>query len=759
MNHDISPLGTSECTHSSSMSELDSLSDSDWLDISSSRESDDNDSIISGDSDRDDVGFMPLSRRSSVSVGSSREGDVEAWEGFVDDSGDEEARLSELGMAVTAPTAAIEESASTTPAAVVTDEHDLAEEQRVKEALDQSMISTLSASRSGSTTTHNSLRDLRLSFPDPLTSSHSELNRSYDDVSPSETTSTATDIATDGVIDVDNPFNELPAEPLCKEDPGSFITTPEITKHGVQVYSGDSKAEFEVVLYGSPSPIKWTFVQELLRKAVTASGRTLTSTTVCANNSTRYLHLERQIDDSLSISEFIPVHDRTDNVMNFDAPVPQALIKRPSLAIIYLPSAIHALPDHTLYLPVLIPSASPTEINAAGAIARRDWESLSIPASKIACLNGGTASPIVDGQNVGEIHHMRAHRLLQRLVSQAKKIPTKSISEHLGSVHAVTLFALVTLIVGFTMNTTFRRPSTSSPTPTTEPPATCTNLVSIWRKFGPEVNSTSVVATVARDNAPVITTASKDFSLSLFIPGTTSLSLTSHGKHAVASTSATPEAGSHMRPSTWADKVKSARDVIVRPTTQLSGDMKPSMTMISTPKQDGPSSSTSTALSLVVESLSEVLDVHVKAIRSDIDELMESIDELGRAIRRQTTSRMQQSKGKAKEIGEQVHYRHDRAKGKAKELRKKGEEIIASAGEQIERRTTIARKKAREISKSVVTSDAWRAYQKAHAEWNSLLKEKGGEGGGSRAKKTRTTSRVERKRSSSFFSYTEIHLA
>ena len=72
--------------HSSGLSEADSLSDSDWLDISSSKESDDNDSVSSKASDHDEVDYGPRSRRSSTSLGSSRDGDVEAWEGFAEDA-------------------------------------------------------------------------------------------------------------------------------------------------------------------------------------------------------------------------------------------------------------------------------------------------------------------------------------------------------------------------------------------------------------------------------------------------------------------------------------------------------------------------------------------------------------------------------------------------------------------------------------------------------------------------------------------------
>ncbi|KAF8071974.1 hypothetical protein FPV67DRAFT_1747884 [Lyophyllum atratum] len=755
MNHNSPPLETLDYPPSSSMSESDSLSDSDWLDISSNRESDDNDSVISGDSDREDVGLMPLSRRSSMSVGSSRDGDVEAWEGFVDDSGDEEVRNNE--PSISEPTAVAIESAMGASELVASVGHDLVEEQRMKEALDQSLTSTLSASRSSTGSTHTSLRDLRLSFPDPLTSSRDELNRSYEDVSPSETTFTTTDVPTDDATDTDNVTTEFPDMPLCKEVvPGLVSTTPEVNEHAVPVYPEDDRFAFDVVLYGSQSAIKWSFVRDLVQKAVHASGLTLTDATPCAGDSIRYIHLQDKVDGSPSIAHFLPVHDRTQGLMTANAPLAQAPVKRPSLAILYLPSAIYALPEHTLYLPVLIPPTSAATDKLSWNTATDDWNSLSIPPSKVARLSLGRGSPIVDSRDIGQVQDIRAHRLFQRLLSEAKKRSAKSLSDHLSPVHAVTLFALMSLIVGFTMNTAFRRSSIPTPTSTATPPAT-----TFWGMFGPEVNHTSTFATTARVNAPAITTH-KDFSLSIFNPGTTSLAITSNNQPPVASTSAAVQVqGSHSNPSTGMGMAQSS-ETAIRPEPQSLTEAKPSMMMIpSALRFDGLSGSKSTALSLVVDSLSEVLDVRVARLRNDLDELVESLDELGQAILRQT----KKSKGKAKEIREEirehVYYRHDRARGKAKQMKKMGEEIIYSAGEQLVGRTNIAKQKARDISKHLAKSESWRSYQKVHAEWVAMFKEKGGEGGPPHQSSEVKCRKSDQSASTSFFSwsYAELYFA
>ena len=194
------------------------------------------------------------------------------------------------------------------------------------------------------------------------------------------------------------------------------------------------------------------------------------------------------------------------------------------------------------------------------------------------------------------------------------------------------------------------------------------------------------------------------------------------------------------------------RDVVVRSTTQVSAVQPESSMSMTTPSSiAGPSGTKpSTRVGSVFESISGALDLHVKSIRHDLDELAESLDELSRAILRQTATQMQQSKEKVKELRDTVQYRHERAKGKAKELRRRGEEVMSFAWEQLAGRTDLAKKQAREISESLATSDAWRVYQAARVEWASMLKEKGGGRGG---KCERAPSRkMERKQTKIFFS-------
>jgi hypothetical protein len=273
--------------HISSLSELDTFSDSDWLDIS--RESDD-ESLSSRDSDHIEAASGPLSRRSSFSTGSSRDGEVEAWEGFVEDSADE----------APAPGHAPLTRLETGPTSEPDGEDDNPEEEKLlRDGLDQSVISTLSASRSNShpSTVQSSLRDLRLSFPDPLTSSRDELNRSYDTVLPTEADMSISSENTE------SPVQEAMSDSLSMQDP-SLLPTPEVLAQDIQTSLIETidnvSSDFEVVLYGRSSHVKWTFVRDLLRKAALGGPISAGKSTVVCN-----------FNDTIRFIDNIPVIDRT----------------------------------------------------------------------------------------------------------------------------------------------------------------------------------------------------------------------------------------------------------------------------------------------------------------------------------------------------------------------------------------------------------------------------------------------------------------
>jgi hypothetical protein len=167
----------------------------------------------------------------------------------------------------------------------------------------------LSASRSSaghSSSAHTSIRDLRLSFPDPLTSSRDELNRSYEDVSPSEMT----------FSDADDLEMTPPTIGPLPQDPS---VTPEVERREAALPKTTTENGLDIVLYGYSSQIKWSFVQDLVRKAAIASGHTLLTSLENGNDSVQTLRLEKRIRDSPNFYDAITVYDRTNDFLPSEA--------------------------------------------------------------------------------------------------------------------------------------------------------------------------------------------------------------------------------------------------------------------------------------------------------------------------------------------------------------------------------------------------------------------------------------------------------
>ena len=317
------------------LSEVESLSDSDWLDISS-RASEDNDSL--DDSDREDLAsdYRPPSRRSLASFGSSREGEIQGWEGIIEDSSDEappasspegnerdaaaaDTVLHSSQQSLSFRMVALSEAAVARHAAL----DDPEEDRKVKDALDQSMVSTLSASRSNSLnasvqTSVVQSRDLRLSFPDPLTSAspgaHS-LSPSYEDISADTDIGTGTDIApSDREPETQGPTTDVDAAPAAVR--GS-TTTPSDARVDAGAHTeihSSAAADFNIVLYGTSSEAKHRVVHRLLEKLMAA--------TQCGFSSLPPVDVPQNIRALLTGGRSAPSHyiisivDRTENVVS-----------------------------------------------------------------------------------------------------------------------------------------------------------------------------------------------------------------------------------------------------------------------------------------------------------------------------------------------------------------------------------------------------------------------------------------------------------
>ncbi|KAH9849708.1 hypothetical protein C2E23DRAFT_838127 [Lenzites betulinus] len=728
-----------------SLSEVESLSDSDWLDISS-RASEEN----SDDSDREDLesDYRPPSRRSLASNGSSHGGDIQGWEGVVEDSADEapapavaapgtltDPNLAHLSLSFRA--AALSESAVARHTALVDPE----EEQRVKDALDQSMVSTLSGSRSNSLngSVHTSVvhsREMRLSFPDPLTSPGAQsLSPSYEDISiPTDTDFTPSEGDAQAPPLSEEP-TRVPVSTPPAADP-STLTTLEVARAGgddgtparADVHSSHI-VDFHIVLYGASSENKHRVTHRLIEKLMTATG--------CGFSALPQIDVPRNIRTLVTggrtTHRIISVIDRTDAAVQGEQPDTVSFTRKPSLAVVFLPSAVRAVPGHTLYLPVLAQNTldDDDELVESGdrlLDAEQDWQCMGIPRSCVisAAFTGGK-STVVEEDEIERASPTRVARALRPLLPWTEAWSV----QNLKSRHAFTIFAILSIVLGYLMNGSV--PSATSvrrPTPTVA--GTTRSLPS-----AAAMNMSPTAVGPTSSGMALVSSSLKDFALAVLSPFPVA-STSSVATKAMSSPTASavsdpaPEAGPPSECEcgcgliTWPAKNKPTTDIALRPTPpspSLAGQAftKGIMDFVTPAVTSGKGKARAAeddplyALSnRIAGALTEYFDTCVTlggAARNDVQEVLEALEELGEAIGRQTDQVFTQTQSMVEVVQKEIRARHERARSRAKEIRAAGERWFSSVSEvsaRVRDRVNVAKENARVLRETVVSKHARR---------------------------------------------------
>jgi ElaB/YqjD/DUF883 family membrane-anchored ribosome-binding protein len=704
-----SPAHTHEATDNSTLSEVESLSDSEWLDIASGRESD-SDSIYS--SRGTDQGRTSRSRsgRSSFSYGSSRDGDVDAWEGLIEDSADEgpvpdTVRLSGSPLASN-------QGHFTTP--TEEDVGDVTEEQRVKEGLDQSMISTLSSSRSSSvhaSTVITSSRDLRLSFPDPIFSSREELSSTLcEDIMSISSGAMFSGPDPDVTVHITDP-----GEPDLSHASGSSSAPITID----DAVSALLDSDLNVSLYGFHYPHKWSFVSTLLEKAVRGARLTIATPLEEMDGPVRQLRIEGRTDRSIFYPRIITVIDRTQG--DKEDPSADFSTGHPSLAIVFLPFSSLQLPEHAAYLPVLVPAPCAIDsLQSEDAIhnsAQEAWDLFNVPSDRVLRLSD-TAPCVVNADVIESLPPYRAYRAFDRIFSRGKK---KSVKLSTNSPHTLTIFTMVSLVLGVVVGSTFRGAAPAvTPTPVATAMASASSTPFLWALLHPVINrSHESIPAKTESTAISIQSSLKDFALSVFNPDPTSVSISQE----------TLTSGFRSA-SSFSEKLKLSKDVILRPTSSLmslegstnSLSVAPSMTSSKPHVAEAVPTSSSSALapstlglSFLQDYLPKFVDTHapavLAAVNADIQDIIDALDSLVQAISRQahvmiaqtnaliqySAVQFEQRAPELEAIMDAVNARNEHAQRRAKELKDNGAKWLHEAGDALTNRVSRARGKAQEI--------------------------------------------------------------
>lgn len=111
---------------------------------------------------------------------------------------------------------------------------------------------------------------------------------------------------------------------------------------------------------------------------------------------------------------------------------------RPSLAIVYHPYAHAAIPQHSAYLPVVIPNnndAFEKEFQEAQAA----WASFNIPSHRVLRLEASSSSLLFAAEDVENLDPHHTYQAFQRIMKQEKVSSWIGLFEQFNSVQAVTL--------------------------------------------------------------------------------------------------------------------------------------------------------------------------------------------------------------------------------------------------------------------------------------------------------------------------------
>jgi hypothetical protein len=187
---------------------------------------------------------------------------------------------------------------------------------------------------------------LRLSFPDPLSSSKDELIRFPDEVLFPPPT----------VVDAPPPSDlsddEEPAD-LTSSAPSYLLKLPTVV--------------FEIYLYGTPPKRKWTIVESLIGKWGTVLDCAVSERHPQGNRISTYWLRPKGNFHRLSLGRAVSVVDNTEAQSVVGVALPCSLtvdiqlhqsntepvLDKPSLAIVFLPTFLPSLPPHTLFLPAI----------------------------------------------------------------------------------------------------------------------------------------------------------------------------------------------------------------------------------------------------------------------------------------------------------------------------------------------------------------------------------------------------------------------
>ncbi|KAG8213016.1 hypothetical protein J3R82DRAFT_11407 [Butyriboletus roseoflavus] len=585
------------------------------------------------------------------------------------------------------------------------------------------MISTLSSSRTSSlhaSTIHNSSRDLRLSFPDPITSSCKELlSTSYEEIQRnSDTLSSPTD--SDGPSD---------ARPVDDEEMLSFASQMSSSQPPAITLPSPSGPELKVFLYGFSTIIKWSIVDRLLQKVAHGAGLTITPDLDNLQGSVRRLTVSGSFEHDRAFPRVITILDRT--LQSYDTADDLALIDfsgvRP-LAVVFMPCRPLRLPEHVLHLPVRVSPSYSSELpdisNVETGSLPSTRDTLNIPNHQILRITAPEDSPVVDKDSIDMIDSARAYRAFSRLWSEDNNM-SKGI---MASTHALTIIAILSLVLGVIVRAAVPISLQHFTSPTLVTLNSNLTSASFWQMLRPAPYRERLPSSTALDSSLVAMPSSfRESSMTIFSAESTSMTLSR----------ANPTNFRRVMPPTLSEPPKFSQDLMLQPPRSvLPPDDRPKALSV-TPDTSATISyhrappTTGHAVSALVHTsvpsiVKEYASVVLASMNQDMQDIFDALDALVQAISRQTqiiltraTTFIEQSLMHLEKnvesfetLKETFHARHERARERAREIKDRGTKWLYDTSEVITTSAQFSKGVAREVAESF-THRARRARGKA----------------------------------------------
>lgn len=396
------------------------------------------------------------------------------------------------------------------------------------------------------------------------------------------------------------------------------------------------------------------------------------------------------------------------------------------------------MPDHTLYLPVMMASVG-EYLGATDYLleAEQQWDAQGIPYYKLTNFSRPSC-PIVEQEVIDNATCEDVRHALRRLSAQPVRKTLPKVSAH-----AITIMTILSMVLAYIVNGTMSTPDARRFATS----AVANPLLSLLRPDPTVINKSlpSPILAITSSGSALSLSSMKDFEMAVFKPSSNSLDVvaepTPSDSQPTASTS-TASVAPVTTPSvvdgpaececgcglvTWPAKTQ-ATELMLRPTgsglsvltnTVNSISVVPSHVPMPKGKGKGKVISQDNSLYALSTRMANTLTEYfgssplAQAVATDVHELLAAVDELAQALSRTAALALAHSRSALAIVAGELQQRNRRAQERARQIRAAGEGWVAGLKEHLRARSHAARENAQRLKHRLGDTRRARAARRA----------------------------------------------